>query len=183
MVVLRTRSILCLLLVVFVWPGIACAGNPGTSSAPGTNARDIAQTRLAESVTELRARMNACMERKDVLSADEFSGIELGDDALRAALSYFSVKADNACIEQQARDYVVAAYVAERAGVVPGEGEDSPEEADLGALVLDSWWRELQLEAQYRQLPANSRARLGRIPALQRPFDLLKSARALGLYQ
>jgi hypothetical protein len=96
------------------------------------------------------------------------------------ALSYLNVYANNACIDQTAKEFVVAAYIAKSAGIV--HDDDAPSDnTELQSLVLDSWWRETQLKARYLQLPKAGRDQIDRINELHQPFDLIRSAEAAQL--
>lgn len=155
----------------------------GLDGHSGPDAQALARKRLAEATIQLKDRMEFCRKHQIIVPAGTFAQVDLTHGQLRTALSYFSVRASNRCIEEQAGNFVMASYMAQRAGIVSKDRTSSAKAPGLESLVLDSRWRELQLKAKYLVLPEDGRDQLGNIKELQEPFNLLKSAEVANLLQ
>ena len=171
------------LAISFALSANGFAGPRGAGAHSQPDAQALARGRLAEATTKLKERMESCRNREIILPSGTFAHVDLTNGELRTALSYFSVRANNNCIEEQAKNFAIASYIAQRAGIVSKDSASGAESPGLESLVLDSWWRQLQLEAKYRELPKDRRNQLAGIEVLREPFDLLESAKAIKLMQ
>lgn len=92
---------------------------------------------------------------------------------------YFHVSNQNACMDDEAKDFLLATYVLEEAGVLQDLGDTK--QSELASFVMHSHWQALEHEAQYRALPVEARKTLDAVEALDGPFNLIESGKALGL--
>ena len=177
------RSLLCA-VAFFAAPYSQAGGSAVATPAAESPLADViqlAQRRLAAAVVALNQRMAACNKKKGVLAPHALQRLQLTPEQLRLVLAYFSLKADNQCIREAARDYMVAAYVREHAEPNRQPILAEEETGHLSGLVLDNNLRELEYEARYLALPKDLRRRLEAIKALRVPFDPIETAKRLGV--
>lgn len=144
---------------------------------PAVNTTTLAQARFAKAVAALEARTTTCNKQRTVLKADLFEGIPASTDQLRVALGYFAIRADNLCVEREADRLVTAAHLLELESIETGGTQPWAATA-----VLESQRTELEWAVEYLALAPETRRQLEAVSALERPFDMLGTARALGLY-
>ena len=175
---LSARALTFSLLVALCASPSAFADGVPREAAQPPSAIDLATTRLAETVVALDNKIRSCKESRAVISPNTLTRLGASADDLRLAISYFSMKADNRCIDKEARDFMVAVYIRRHASQ---NAEPNSNNAELEALVLDSKLRELEYEARFLTLPHAMRKKFRAVKALQRPFDPIATARSLGL--
>ena len=142
--------------------------------AGSPSAMDIARKNLARSVTALAEKESECTESATILPAEAIRKIELDEEQLKTALSYFYLKSSLDCSYPEAANVIVSLRVLHE--LQP----DMPEE-DGGSLITSNMTSLLKEQAKYEQLPEGVRQQLEGIKALHAPFKMIESAQALGL--
>ena len=171
-------------LVLLAWPfSPALANEQNTNDAElSTKVVQLATQRLAEAIVALDGKIEKCNRRKSVIPGQILASLKpIPSDDLRLAIAYFSIKADNQCIKAEARNFMVAAYIRQKAEPVNVGLEAEAKNAQLEALVLDSKLRELEYEVRFLSLPTATRRKLESVEAMRAPFDLIGAAKELGL--
>jgi len=157
----------------------AAAGENHTRSPNQEQARQLARERMAQTIVALEARMETCEAKQRTLSKTDLEGVDISRDHLRTALVYFHVRNENACMEDKAKDFLLATYLLEEAGVLENLGDTT--QSELASFVMHTYWQELEHEVRYRALPEKAREKLEAVEALQTPFKLIESGEALGV--
>jgi len=159
---------------------ISSAGVAGPANDPQHNATIIAaHAQLAAATRELEVRTSECDGMRETLPPELFSNISASDDELRTSLAYLSIRADNQCVKHEAAQFVVAALLLE--GQFDRNGGTAPH-APMTTLIMESLQTEIERLTQYRQVSADLRRELERIDRLNKPFNLIETARGLELY-
>jgi len=140
----------------------------------------LAKQRLTRAVAKLEEKTAECVASRVVLPAQLVSGLDISSTDLKKALVYFHARAENKCVEREASEYVVASTLVRQIEV--GASAESRDILDLSRLATESLIDEIQKEVDYLSLPEDARRGLESIPELKQPFDLLKSAKNMGLY-
>lgn len=137
--------------------------------------------RLAHAQAEAEARYLHCTAPgAPALPADTFKGLELSDEEKKLTLLYFNARGRRVCTEQSDTALLVASQLAREAGLPEYAKSDDPH-AERVAATLADLYSEQEYKARYWAVPEAKREKLDRIDALQRRFDLIESARAIGL--
>lgn len=156
------------------------AGMAEPTNAPHSAATVMmAHTQLAEATAALEARTSECDRMREPLAAELLSSVDATDDDLRTSLAYFSIRADNLCVKNEAAQFVVATLLLEEQLKENG-GETT--HSSMTALVMESLHTEIEWTVRYQALPSELRRELESINRLKKPFDLIGTARALELY-
>jgi hypothetical protein len=129
-----------------------------------------ARDRLASATVELAATLEACSQKEKAIDANAFSDINLSAQQFGIALSYLSVKANNNCIQQAAGKFAIAARVMQQTQEKKVDSSDQST-GDYADLVVDSVLREIELHAEFLQLPEGERKKVEAIAQLTTPFD------------
>ncbi len=140
---------------------------------------EIAEARVADALIQLHEKSERCAEQRTVLPADAFDHLDIPTEHIKTALIYFHTRAENQCISLEAHKFVGAANVLERLLPMENEALDDLRYSDL---VVESFLDEVEKEADYLQLPQPTREALEAIPVLRQPFELLESAKSIGLF-
>ncbi|MBU3055416.1 hypothetical protein [Pseudomonas indica] len=141
----------------------------------------FAAERLSNAQAEAEVRYLHCTAPgAPVLPVDTFKGLELSDEEKKLALLYFNARARRACTEQTDTALLVASQLAREAGLPEYARADDPH-AERVAATLAELYSEQEYKARYWAVPEPKREKLERIDALQQRFDLIESARAVGL--
>lgn len=168
-------------LVLLAWPFSPALANEQDAEL-SKKVVQLATQRLAEAIVALDGKIEKCNRRKSIIPRQILASLKrIPSDDLRLAIAYFSIKADNQCIKAQARDFMVAAYIRQKAEPVNVGSRSEVKSAQLEALVLDSKLRELEYEVGFLSLPTATRRKLEAVEAMRAPFDPIGTAKELGL--
>lgn len=143
--------------------------------------RAFVAERLAHAQAEAESRYLYCTAPgAPALAADTFRGLELSDEEKKLTLLYFNSRARRACTEQTDAALLVARQLAREAGLAEYAKADDPQ-GERVAATLAELYSELEYQARYWAVPEAKREKLERLEALRQRFDLIESARTVGL--
>lgn len=168
---------LALSLLTAVCSSSLAEGSKAVTSA----AIDLARQNLLQTLPALEAAISLCDERRKTLSIPLSSEIGVSREDLLLAISYFYFRNENHCIENAAKDFLLAARIIELAPGGDTQGSEAPQELEFVDLVVEAWWKELEAQVKYRSnVPKEHQIAIERIPGLDQPFDLIRSWEASG---
>ncbi|MFC5697575.1 hypothetical protein ACFPU0_18670 [Pseudomonas sp. GCM10022186] len=116
-----------------------------------------------------------------LLPAGLFGSVELTEEEKRVTLLYSLARNQWECRKKEATELLLARHLAREAGLPGFSITDDPQGKITGESML-GLYSMLGYKARYLAIPQAKRAQLDQIEALKRPFDLIGSAKALGIY-
>ncbi|WP_272016503.1 hypothetical protein [Pseudomonas aeruginosa] len=142
---------------------------------------ELIRRQLDEATVNAQARVPACLESDKVLPADLFDSLELTDEDKRVTLLYSLTRNQWACRKGVAMELLLARQMARQVGLPVFSEADDPA-GRVTAESVSGRYSMLGYEARYLAIAQGTRARLEAIEALRQPFDLIRSAQALGIH-
>jgi hypothetical protein len=146
--------------------------------ADGVNKIPVAINKFNTSIVNVNNAFDECRKKEErVLQGDIFDNIGISKDQRKIALKYYYFKTATDCSSIAVKDYLLASAIRMFADKsLPRNLRDADE------LIVSTYLVFLQAEADYSTISDEDKMEFEKIQALQSPFDLIKSAKALGLY-
>jgi hypothetical protein len=141
-------------------------------------ASELARKNFLRALAVMGETVKSCENNAKIVTLPHWKQLGTSREALLLGITYFNLKRDNECTAQAAKDLLLASKMFEFSDRYGWEKEPAKEFVDM---VLDTWWNELKAEAQYRsQVSSTDQEKIGEIPGLRGPFDMIGSWDASG---
>jgi macrodomain Ter protein organizer (MatP/YcbG family) len=148
------------------------------TSSLGTDSLHIilAKNKYNESVSEVGKVEVKCQKLEVILDKHLLSHIKANKEQLKTALIYYHFNAIASCTREAVKNYLLASAV-----LTSLDSENSELYTKSNELIVTTFTQLLETQANYEALPDGLKDKLSDIEALHSPFNLIKSAEALGL--
>lgn len=124
--------------------------------------------------TNLENKIEECEKKKIIVPETIFRGLILTKEEWKIALYVLSSRAEDVCELGKRGDCVIAASIYRTTAKHYNRDAKSatPYSEDL---LFGHYWKKLELEAQYLNIPNKKRKKLEKIPQFQKPFYLFET--------
>jgi hypothetical protein len=141
-------------------------------------AAELARKNFLQALAVMGEVVESCDDKAKVIDIPHWKQIGVSRESLLLGIVYFNLKLNNECTVLAAKDLLMASKILESGSPHDWEKEPSKKFVDM---ILDSWWKELEAEAQYRsQVSTDIQEKIEMIYGLKEPFDMIKSWDASG---
>ncbi|MEJ2613079.1 MAG: hypothetical protein P8179_24250 [Candidatus Thiodiazotropha sp.] len=167
------KSGICILLVTLLLSQVFA-----DESNTQRGATELARKNFMQALAVMGEAVESCEDKEKIIDIPRWEQIGVSRESLLLGIVYFNLKLSNECTALAAKDLLIASKILELGSSHDREKEPSRKFIDM---ILDSWWKELEAEAQYRyQVPTDIQKRIEMIHGLKEPFDMIKSWDASG---
>ncbi|PIE44565.1 MAG: hypothetical protein CSA45_06405 [Gammaproteobacteria bacterium] len=135
----------------------------------------LAKTKLTERLSELEAQQEQCRSVESDLPENLFEGTDLSVDIVRNALLYRYFSHQQDCIREALGNY----YIALASVAIFYPGEVSLQTGDFNFVNRRTL---LESQAAYESLPAEKKASVDKLTALDKPFTMESAVKLLENY-
>lgn len=146
------------------------------STADTSNAVDMAKANLADSIAKFSDKETACRSNAPKLQTEQLKRLELTKEELVSALSFHYLKSYTECSYKEAADLIVRLKIV---NLLQDDPSMSGEEASK--IIVADMKKLLDLEIAYKSIPENKRRLIEDIQGINKPFDMIKTAKSLGI--
>ena len=178
------------LIVCFLWGfssvSFAEEGSTLLSDEQEDEIINLVYTQLKTSIEALNKSAERCgiLARKNVLDPKLFQSLVLSDQEKRTALSYFSGIAQNECEDTRLLANISLEYAQLKDIEKYYKGKNIIKtDVDLEIICCMISRRYFESKWKYLKISPDVRKKLERMPELQKPFDVIASAKRMGLFE
>lgn len=173
----KLTNLILLVFTVIIFTESCVAEN---FSSYEKNAFELSLKKFEIAKTNLEIKIEECEKKKIIISENVFKELSLTKEEWKVALFVLSNRAEDACEVGKRGEFVVAAsiYRTTAKHYSLDAASASPYSEDL---LFGHYWKKLELEVQYLDIPKEKRKTLEKIPQLQKPFHLFKTLSKLNV--
>jgi len=159
------------LTVFFILFTQACSAN---TSELSEKAYLLASNNFLQAKNKYESKVNECNQKKKIIVSPEFQNIELTKEEQVLALVILNNRAESLCESNEAGEFSIASSIF-RTTAKHYNKNTSIADNYTEDLTYGHYWRNLQLETKYLEIPEKKRLLIENIEAFKQPFFPLKT--------